>query len=45
MDSPVSEDFKLGYLRALGDVFHVLMDNMDDEVKERVLNNLKLKRV
>lgn len=45
MDSnnTVTEGFKLGYIRALADVFHVLMDNMDDEVKERVLNDLKLK--
>ena len=39
----VNEEFKLGYIRALTDVFHVLMDNMDDEVKERILNDLKLK--
>lgn len=43
MDSSISEDFKKGYIRAISDVFHVLMENMDDEVKERVLNDLKLK--
>ena len=39
----VSQEFKLGYIRALTDVFHVLMDNMDDEVKEKLLKDLKLK--
>ena len=39
----LSEEFKLGYIKALTDVFHVLIDNMDDEVKERILNDLKLK--
>lgn len=41
----ISEDFKKGYIRALSDVFHVLMDNMDDEVQEQLLSNLKLKKV
>lgn len=41
----VSEDFKLGYIRALADVFHVLMDNMDEEVQNRLLTELKLKKV
>lgn len=41
----VSEDFKLGYIRALADVFHVLMDNMDEEVENRLLTELKLKKV
>jgi len=39
----ISKEFKLGYIRALTDVFHVLIENMDDEVKERILNDLKLK--
>lgn len=41
----VSEEFKLGYIRALADMFHVLMDNMDEEVQNRLLTELKLKRV
>jgi hypothetical protein len=46
MDSTtISEDFKLGYIRALADVFHVLMDNMDEEVENRLLTELKLKKV
>ncbi len=44
MDSSISEDFKKGYVKALSDVFYVLMENMDDEVKERILNDLKLKK-
>ena len=40
----ISEEFKLGYIRALTDVFHVLMDNMDDEVQDKVLTELKLKK-
>lgn len=43
--SVISEDFKLGYIRALADVFHVLMDNMDEEVENRLLTELKLKKV
>lgn len=45
MDSnnTISDDFKKGYIRALVDVFHVLMDNMDDEVKEQLFKELKLK--
>ena len=41
----VSEEFKSGYIRALADVFHVLMDNMDEEVQNRLLIELKLKKV
>lgn len=41
----VSKDFKLGYIRALADVFNVLMDNMDEEVQNRLLTELKLKKV
>ena len=31
--------------RTLADVFHVLMDNMDEEVENRLLTELKLKKV
>ena len=41
----VSEDFKLGYIKALADVFHVLMDNMDNELQDTLLTELKLKKV
>lgn len=46
MDSnnTITEGFKLGYIRALVDVFHVLMDNMDDEVQDKLLAELKLKK-
>ena len=40
----LSECFKKGYRQALADVFHVLMENMDDDVQEDLLNDLKLKR-
>lgn len=40
-----NEEFKLGYIRALADVFQVLMDNMDEEVQNRLLTELKLKKV
>ena len=42
MSSNINEEFKKGYVAALSDVFHVLMDNMDDEVKEKVLNDLMI---
>lgn len=42
-NNSVNEDFKRGYVTALSDVFHVLIENMDDELKERILNDLKLK--
>lgn len=47
MDSnnTITDDFKLGYIRALADVFHVLMDNMDEEVQNRLLAELKLSKV
>lgn len=47
MDSKntITEGFKLGYIRALADVFHVLMDNMDEEIENRLLTELKLKKV
>ena len=40
----ITEEFKLGYIRALADIFHVLMDNMDDEVQDKLLIELKLKK-
>lgn len=47
MDSnnTISSDFKKGYIRALVDVFHVLMDNMDDEVQEELFKKLKIQKV
>ena len=46
MDSnnTITEGFKLGYIRAIADVFHVLMDNMDNEVQDKLLTELKLKK-
>ena len=46
MDSnnTITEEFRLGYMRALTDVFHVLMENMDDEVQSKLLTELKLKK-
>ena len=40
-----TNDFKLGYMRALVDIFHVLMENMDNEVQDELLIELKLKKV
>lgn len=43
-NNTVTEEFKLGYMRALTDVFHVLMENMDNEVQDKLLTKLKLKK-
>lgn len=40
----VSADFKAGYVRALADVFEVLLESMDDEPKDMLLKELNLKK-
>lgn len=41
----VSEDYKKGYIQGVTAVFASILEEMDDELKDIVLNNLKLKRV
>jgi len=45
MDNNINEDFKKGYMRALRDVFSVLIENMDDEVREELFKELKIQKV
>lgn len=47
MDSPdiIKENFKKGYVQALVDVFEVLIENMDEEVQDKLFELLKLKRI
>lgn len=39
----ISADFKNGFIEGLKAVFKVLLENMDDEVKEQLFKELKLK--
>ena len=39
----ISADFKNGFIEGLKVVFKVLLENMDDEVKEQLFKELKLK--
>jgi len=39
-----SEDYKKGYIQGVIAVFSVLLEEMDDELKEIVFKNLKLKK-
>ena len=47
MDSSdiIKENFKNGYVQALVDVFKVLIENMDEEVQDKLFELLKLKRI
>jgi hypothetical protein len=39
----ISADFKKGFIEGIKAVFIVLLENMDDEVKESLFKELKLK--
>lgn len=46
MDSPdLNEVYKLGYIEGVTSVFKVILEEMDDELKEIVFNKLNLKQV
>lgn len=40
----ISEEYKKGYIQGITAIFSVLLEEMDDELKEIVFKNLKLKK-
>lgn len=40
----MSEDYKKGYIQGITEVFSAILEEMDEELKEIVLKNLKLKK-
>jgi len=40
----LSEDYKKGYIQGVTAVFSVILEEMDEELKEIVFKNLKLKK-
>ena len=40
----ISEDFQKGYIQGITAVFSVILNEMDDRLKEIIFENLKLKK-